>query len=159
MENNIKILPMTMEDLEVIKYDLEEKFDKFWTYGILKSEIANINSRYIVAECKNEIVGFAGFTLIVDEANVMNIVIKKEKRKQGIGSLLLEQLIYIAKELKAATITLEVNSNNVPAINLYKKFNFQEVGLRKKYYNNTDDALIMTKKLIENKRVDIICGI
>lgn len=146
MENNIEILPMTMEDLEVIKYDLEEKFDKFWTYGILKSEIANINSRYIVAKCKNEIVGFAGISLIVDEANIMNIVIKKEKRKQGIGSLLLEKLISISKELKAISITLEVNCNNLPAINLYKKFDFQEVGLRKKYYNNTDDALIMTRK-------------
>ena len=146
MENNIEILPMTMEDLEVIKYDLEEKFDKFWTYGILKSEIANINSRYIVAKCKNEIVGFAGISLIVDEANIMNIVIKKEKRKKGIGSLLLEKLISISKELKAISITLEVNCNNLPAINLYKKFDFQEVGLRKKYYNNTDDALIMTRK-------------
>lgn len=146
MENNIEILPMNMEDLEVIKYDLEEKFDKFWTYGILKSEIANINSRYIVAKCKNEIVGFAGISLIVDEANIMNIVIKKEKRKQGIGSLLLEKLISISKELKAISITLEVNCNNLPAINLYKKFDFQEVGLRKKYYNNTDDALIMTRK-------------
>ena len=63
---NIEIYPMTMADLEFIKDDLEEKFDKFWTYGILKSEIANINSRYIVAKCKNEIVGFAGITLIVE---------------------------------------------------------------------------------------------
>ena len=143
---NIEIYPMTMEDLELIKEDLEEKFDKFWTYGILKSEIANINSRYIVAKYKNEIVGFAGISLIIDEANIMNIVTKKEKRKQGIGSLLLEKLIYLAKELNATSITLEVNSNNLSAINLYKKFNFQEVGLRKKYYNNTDDALIMTRK-------------
>ena len=143
---DIEIYPMTIEDLELIKENLEEKFDKFWTYGILKSEIANINSRYIVAKCKNEIVGFAGITLIVDEANIMNIVIKKEKRKQGIGSLLLEKLILISKELEATSITLEVNCNNLPAINLYKKFDFQEVGLRKKYYNNTDDALIMTKK-------------
>ena len=76
----------------------------------------------------------------------MNIVIKKEKRKQGIGSLLLEKLISISKELEAISITLEVNCNNLPAINLYKKFDFQEVGSRKKYYNNTDDALIMTRK-------------
>ena len=143
---DIEIYPMTMEDLELIKEDLEEKFDKFWTYGILKSEIANINSRYIVAKCKDEVVGFAGFIIIVDEANIMNIVTKKEKRKQGIGSLLLKKLISISKELGATSITLEVNCNNIPAINLYKKFDFQAVGIRKKYYNNTDDALIMTKK-------------
>lgn len=142
---SIKIFSMTLEDLEQIKEELEENFDKFWTYGILKSEIANINSKYIVAKCKEEIVGFAGITLILDEANIMNIVTKKEKRRQGIGTILLENLIKISKELKAKSITLEVNINNNEAINLYKKFKFEEVGLRKKYYNNIDDALIMTK--------------
>ena len=142
--NNIEIFPMTIEDLEIIKEELNEEFDKFWTYGILKSEIANINSRYIVAKYNEEIVGFAGLTLIVDEANIMNIVVKKEKRMQGIGNLLLENLIEISKSLKANAITLEVNINNKPAINLYKKLKFKEIGLRKKYYNNIDNALIMT---------------
>ena len=49
------------------------------------------------------------------------------------------------KNIKA--LTLEVNSNNIPAQKLYEKFNFKRVGLRKKYYNNTDDAIIMTKQL------------
>ena len=57
---------------------------------------------------------------------------------------MLEELINIAKERKLKDITLEVNVNNIPAINLYKKYNFKEVGIRKKYYNNTDDAIIMT---------------
>lgn len=144
---SIKVFPMTLEDLEQIKEELEENFDKFWTYGILKSEIANINSKYIVAKYKEEIVGFAGITLILDEANIMNIVTKKEKRRQGIGTILLENLIKISKELKAKSITLEVNINNKPAINLYKNLKFEEMGLRKKYYNNREDALIMTKKL------------
>lgn len=141
---NLTICPMTFDDLESIKDELNEKFDEFWTYGILKSEIANINSKYIVAKFQNEIVGFAGFSLVIDESNLMNIVTKKEKRNLGIASCLLENLISIAKEKKANSITLEVNINNLPAIHLYKKFNFKEVGCRKKYYNNTDDALIMT---------------
>lgn len=140
---NLAICPMTLQDLELIKDELNEKFDDFWTYGILKSEIANINSKYIVAKYQNEIVGFAGFTIILDEANIMNIVTKKEKRNQGIASSLLESLISFAREIKANSITLEVNSNNSPAIHLYEKFNFKRIGLRKKYYHNTDDALIM----------------
>ena len=60
---------------------------------------------------------------------------------------MLEELIRIAKNRKLKDITLEVNINNIPAINLYKKYNFEEVGIRKKYYNNVEDALIMTKKL------------
>lgn len=143
-ENNIEFLPMTLIDLETIKEDLEEKFDNFWTYGILESEIANINSRYIIIKYKKEIVGFGGIRLIVDEANIMNIIIKKDRRGHGLGSKLLRELINISKNIHAKTITLEVNVNNIPAINLYKKFNFKVVGVRKKYYNNTDDALIMT---------------
>ena len=144
---NIKILPMTLNDLEIIKTELEEKYDKFWTYGILKTEIVNINSRYIVAKYKDEIVGFAGIKLILDEVNLMNIVVKKERRGQKIGNFLLENLIKISKELNAKYITLEVNSNNKIAINLYEKFKFDEIGIRKKYYNNIDDAIIMTKNL------------
>ena len=60
---------------------------------------------------------------------------------------MLEELIKIAKEKKLKDITLEVNVNNIPAINLYKKYNFKEVGIRKKYYNNSDDAIIMTLML------------
>ena len=59
---------------------------------------------------------------------------------------MLEELIKIAKERDLKDITLEVNINNTSAINLYKKYNFKEVGIRKKYYNNLDDALIMTLK-------------
>ena len=144
--SDIEIFSMTVNDLEIIKDELEEKFDKFWTYGILKSEIANINSKYIVAKHKEEIVGFAGITVILDESNIMNIVVKKEKRMKGIGNLLLQKLIEISQELGTKFITLEVNINNKPAINLYKKFGFKEVGIRKKYYNSIDDALIMTKE-------------
>ncbi len=82
--SDIEIFSMTVNDLEIIKDELEEKFDKFWTFGILKSEIANINSKYIVAKYKEEIVGFAGITVILDESNIMNIVVKKEKRMKGV---------------------------------------------------------------------------
>lgn len=146
----IEIFPMTLDDLEIIKNELQDKYDKFWTYGILKSEIVNINSKYIVAKCKEEIVGLAGVRFILDEANIMNIVVKKEMRGKKIGKLLLKNLIKILNEQNARSITLEVNINNKIAINLYKKFEFDEVGIRKKYYNNIDDAIIMTKKLKNN---------
>ena len=77
-------------------------------------------------------------------ANIMNIVTRKDRRNQGIASCLLENLILIAKDDLMSSITLEVNTNNLTAIHIYKKFNFKETGLRKKYYDNKDDALIMT---------------
>lgn len=91
--------------------------------------------------------GFAGILKIIDEVNIMNIVVRKDKRNEGIGSKLLDEIFKIAKQQKAQSITLEVNENNLPAIKLYQKFGFEQVGLRKKYYRNTDNAVIMSVEL------------
>ncbi len=142
--NSIQISKMTIQDLDNIKENFEKNFDNFWTYGILKSEIDNINSRYIVCKQFEEIVGFAGILVIQDTADIMNIVTKKDKRGLGIASKMLEHLINLAKCENCSNITLEVNENNLPAISLYKKFHFEKVGLRKRYYDNKYDAIIMT---------------
>ena len=118
-------------------------FDNFWSYNILKQELENGKSKYFVAKQENEIVGFAGILLIIDQVNIMNIVVKKDKRNFGIGSLLLEEIIRYSKIHNATSITLEVNEKNIPAIKLYKKYGFKQVGLRRKYYNNEDNAILM----------------
>ena len=140
-----KIEIMTNEDLENIKDILQIEFDKFWTYEILQQELLSNNSKYIVAKSlDNIIVGFAGIKIILDTAELMNIVTKKSFRANGIGKLMLEYLFNMCKNGKIKTLNLEVNSQNTIAINLYKKYNFKEVGLRKKYYNNTYDAILMS---------------
>lgn len=147
--DNIQILQMTIDDLDFIKDSLTTDFDNFWTYNIFKSELLNPNSKYIVAKLGNKIVGFAGIWKAVDIVHITNIVTSKSFRNKGIGSIMLGNLIELAKlEKDITSITLEVNSTNTPAQKLYKKFGFNMVGLRKKYYNNKDDAIIMTKELI-----------
>ena len=145
---NIIIEKMTKEHLDKIKENLKEDFDEFWNENVLKNELENPASTYIVAKDEqNNIVGYAGIWQPIDEAHITNIVTKKDKRRNKIGTRMLEELIKIAKEKKLKDITLEVNVNNIPAINLYKKYNFKEVRIRKKYYNNSDDAIIMTLML------------
>lgn len=143
----IKISKMNIDDLNKISPVLLTEFDDFWNHNIFKSELENENSKYVVAKNNDEIVGFAGIWISIDEAHVTNIVTKKDLRKNGIGSTLLEELINLSKNLNLVSITLEVNENNLDAIKLYEKFGFEKLGIRKKYYNNTDNALIMTKKL------------
>lgn len=76
----------------------------------------------------------------------MNIVIAKKYRGKGYSKILLDNLLSFCKStLNLKSINLEVNVENTIAINLYKKYNFVEVGLRKKYYNN-NDAILMTLK-------------
>ena len=145
---NIHIRKMTLEHLEKIKENLAEDFDEFWNKNVLKSELENPSSTYIVAlDEHNNVVGYAGIWQPIDEAHITNIVTKKDKRNNKVATKMLEELIKIATQRKLNNITLEVNVNNIPAINLYKKYNFKEVGIRKKYYNNTDDAIIMTYKI------------
>lgn len=138
---------MTLTDFENIKEILQTDFDEFWNKRILKSELESENSKYIVAKDNKEIVGFAGIIITPIDVEITNIVTKKRNRKKGIGKLLLDKLIEMAKELKSETISLEVNEKNNIAIHLYETKGFEKVGLRKKYYNGIDNAIIMTKTL------------
>ncbi len=139
------IMTMTLDDLEEMKDTLYSDFDNFWSYNVLKQELVNQNTTYIIAKENSEVVGFAGISVCLDEATLNNIVVKKSYRGKGIGGELLESLIELCSDMNMKLLTLEVNTQNTPAIKLYEKFGFKNQGIRKKYYNNTQDAFIMTK--------------
>lgn len=141
----MEISTMVLDDLEQMKDTLYSDFDNFWSYNVLKQELENKNNTYIVAKENEQIVGFAGISTCFDEATLNNIVVKKSHRGRGIGGELLETLIEFCADLHMKSLTLEVNSLNTPAIHLYEKFGFKNLGIRKKYYNNSQDAIIMTK--------------
>ncbi len=143
---NIEIQKMTKKHLEQIKDILQEQFDEFWNANVLNDELENPLSQYIVALCDGEVVGYAGLWQSIDEGHITNIVTKKDRRGKHIGTKMLEEIIKLAKTKNLNCVTLEVNEHNETAINLYKKYNFIEVGKRRKYYNSTDDAIIMTLK-------------
>lgn len=136
---------MTISDFEKIKDILQSDFDEFWNANILKSELESENSKYIVLEENDIILGFAGILITPDDTQITNIVTKKSERNKGIGNLLLDRLIKMSEEFNRDNISLEVNEVNTPAISLYKKKGFEIVGRRKKYYNGINDAIIMTK--------------
>ena len=95
----IEVYKMSLNDLENIKEILVSAFDDFWNYSTLKEELSNANSYYLVAKSDNEILGFAGIKYVLNDADIMNIVVKKSKRKSGIGSLLLKNIIELCKKL------------------------------------------------------------
>jgi len=147
---NFLIERFTSEDLALIKDILETSFDNFWNYNILNKELQNETSIYLCCKINSEIIGFAGITIILDSAELNNIVIKKDKRGNNYSILLLKELINIAKSSGCKNFNLEVASNNKIAIHLYEKFGFKQVGIRSKYYNGID-AFLYTLKLITNQ--------
>lgn len=143
--NNVKIAKMSLEDFNKIKESLVSEFDNFWNPEILENELKNENSYYIVAKINNKIVGFAGIKIVLDEADIMNIVTKKDLRNNGIGSIIFNKIIDYAKTNSIKKLTLEVNEKNLSAIHLYEKFGFVKIAERPKYYGGIDTAIIMQK--------------
>ena len=143
---NIEIRKMELTDLESIKNIFTSDFDNFWSFNVLKEELDNEHSNYLLAKFNKEIVGFAGIKIVLDEADIMNIVTKKNYRGNGIGTMLLNNLIYLCSELGIKTINLEVSEENLPAIHLYEKFGFKIIGNRKNYYQSKN-AILMKKTL------------
>lgn len=79
-KNNLSISNMTEIDLEQIEDVLQTDFDNFWSYSVFKSELENPNSTYFIIKAEQEIVGFVGILIVLDEADITNIVIKKTYR-------------------------------------------------------------------------------
>ena len=93
----------------------------------------------------NYIVGFVGFWVMADEAHITSIAVREAHRRQGIGELLLISIIDWAMELKTRILTLEVRVSNTAAQNLYSRYGFTKVGVRRGYYtDNREDGLMMS---------------
>jgi ribosomal-protein-alanine N-acetyltransferase len=90
------------------------------------------------------IVGYAGIWVMTDEAHITTIASHPDVRGQGVGEFLLVALIHRAMEIGARWMTLEVRASNAVAQNLYRKYTFKEMGVRRRYYSdNGEDALVM----------------
>ncbi len=91
------------------------------------------------------IAGFSGIWMMVDEAHITNLAVRKEYQGKGIGGLLLIATIDLARELKASFLTLEVRASNLVAQKLYSQYGFTQTGQRRGYYlDNREDAIIMS---------------
>ena len=112
----MEITEMTLDDLEMMQDTLYSDFDNFWSYNVLKQELQNENTTYVIAKENSEVVGFAGISVCLDEATLNNIVVKKSYRGRGIGGELLEALLELCADMNMKSLTLEVNVSNTPEI-------------------------------------------
>lgn len=146
---NITITTPKIEDLEKIHEIEKECFPTPWDKGsIYKDMFDNHLAIYFVAKIEDELVGYGGMWHVVTEGHITNIAVTSVTRQKGVASKILGKLIEIADEKNMIGITLEVRESNKEAINLYKKFDFEQEGIRKEYYKNpVEDAIIMWKYL------------
>ena len=122
-------------------------FSDPWSEQSIASELDNILALWYVALEDDRVVGYIGSQTVCGETDVMNIAVHPDYRRRGIGQILIEELIREVKNLGSISLTLEVRSSNAPAVSLYEKLGFSQVGLRKNYYRNPkEDARILRKE-------------
>ena len=122
----------------------EENFSTPWTKQMLERAMGEEGKFFLAALCGENLLGYIGGQLLFEELEIFNVAVDSRCRGQGIGLRLAEAMVAIAKEKGAERITLEVRAGNAPAIALYEKLGFAEVGRRKNYYEKPrEDAILM----------------
>lgn len=122
-------------------------FSMPWSENSVRSELNNALSLWIVAEDCGSVVGYVGSQTVLGEADMMNLAVHPDYRRQGVGEKLINELISRLKEQGSHVLILEVRLSNAPAIALYEKLGFVQVGRRPNYYSNPkEDALILRKE-------------
>jgi ribosomal-protein-alanine N-acetyltransferase len=137
---------MTIDDIPDVHAIERASFAVPWPDDAYRNELqTNRLASYVVARAGDEVVGFAGLWVMVDEAHVTTFAVDPRWRRRGVGEWLLLALFDLAEGRHAREATLEVRLSNMPARRLYEKYGFRPVGIRPRYYSdNGEDALVMT---------------
>jgi [ribosomal protein S18]-alanine N-acetyltransferase len=144
--DGLQVEMMRRRDLPAIMGIERVSYPKPWTENVFQSEI-ELSKRgeryYVVARRDGHLVGYAGSMFVVGDAHVTNIAAAPTIRRSGVATRLLAELAWEAIDRQCQALTLEVRSSNIGAQALYRRFGFAPVGVRQRYYENTDDAIVM----------------
>jgi len=156
MPSNITIRLMHIGDLDQVHAIEMQSFSEPWSREAFERELTvNQAARYVVLEREGNIVAYGGLWLVMDEANITNIAVDNSLRRQGLGRILTEALLRLARCYDCISVTLEVRPSNEAARALYDSYGFQIVGVRPRYYSQpVEDALLMRKNNIDQISYD-----
>ena len=122
-------------------------FSDPWSENSVASELNNKLAFWLVAEEEGRLAGYVGSQTVCNETDMMNVAVHPDFRRRGIAEALVNGLVEKLKSKGSHCLTLEVRASNAPAIALYEKLGFSEIGRRKNYYRNPrEDALILRKE-------------
>ena len=145
----IRVRDMVPADIPAV-HELEERLFPVdaWPRQMFVDELSQPETRrYLIAETSDGIIGYAGLMCIEPIADVQTIAVVPEYEGKGIGSALLRELISEGRRRGAADLLLEVRADNPRAQQLYRRFGFEQIHVRRKYYRDGVDALIMRLEL------------
>ena len=141
---------MNRNDVQAIAQLEKQCFSDPWSENSIATEVDNPLSYWLVAEVDSCVVGYVGSQSVLDAADMMNLAVSPDYRRQGIGKVLVNALADNLRQNNVIALLLEVRVSNEPAIALYQKLGFVQVGRRPRYYHNPrEDALILRKDLLK----------
>ena len=119
-------------------------FSDPWSVEMLRPELPDESHEFLLAVEGEELLGYVGLMTVLDEGYLSNVAVSTAYRRQGIAEALLTALLARARARRLSFVTLEVRAGNTPAQTLYRKLGFQEVGVRRGYYEHPrEDAVLM----------------
>ena len=143
---------MAESDIDEVLLIEEASFIAPWSRDIFVKELENSFSHNLLArrsgEISPEIVGYIVFWDVADETHLLDLAVHPDFRRAGIASLLLEKMLVIAVKGGMQRVILELRRDNEKALRLYDSFCFKEIGVRKKYYSDGEDAIVLALDLI-----------
>lgn len=138
---------MRKEDLEQVCAIEQTLFTRPWSRQDFLDALSKKENIYLVAEDKEQILGYCGVWGVAGEGQITNVAVKKEYQGRGVGAALLRYTLKEGESRKLDAYTLEVRVSNRAALHLYEKMGFYSVGIRKDFYDlPQEDAMIMWKE-------------
>lgn len=141
--HKVEYVEMLPEHIEDVRHMESLTFGEVWSRESYMHELTCGYGHYFTALYEGEVVGSAGGWLLYDEFEVTNVIVAPCMRHKGIGERLFWHMISYVVSEGCDLANLEVRYDNEPAKNIYKKFGFKKIGVRKKYYDGVDDAWMM----------------
>ena len=143
------VRPMKQKDLNIVMYLENTCFVAPWGLKDLQYELNDnpVSNLWVIESESSGVVGFVDYWITFDSATICQICVNPIVRRNGLGSMMMEELIKDCHANRVRNITLEVRENNENAIKLYEKFGFKKSVLKEKYYTNGDNAIYMIKEL------------
>jgi ribosomal-protein-alanine N-acetyltransferase len=145
-DEHLTIEPLRRRHLDDVLHIEQGSYPKPWSRNVFQSELelARTGDRYyIVARTGGAVVGYAGLMFVVGDAHVTNIAVSHDRQRSGIGTHLMGSLAREAIRRGCEAMTLEVRVSNTAAQAMYRNFGFVPAGVRQRYYENTEDAIVM----------------
>jgi ribosomal-protein-alanine N-acetyltransferase len=152
---SLYVRAMIEDDLDAVMLIETASYTNPWQHEHFRDEIAARYSWPLVAVEDESVAGYLCLMCLFEEAQVLNVAVSPGRRGSGIARLLLDHAFRLALEQGAEKVALEVRASNSAAISLYQQLGFTRVGIRVKYYESAEDAILMEKILKENPQCSL----